>query len=673
MIRSIVRQLLPYINALPFADRVAGIITPAQQKIYAGENAVTKIFPMYENTPSACESGTYISLVPDEKFRSIIYFEEISNEVTRETNDYADIVSQVRLIGWFNLKKIGNTYDADTMMRLIYQSIPKKLAEFEDMFDIRILFSGIESKSPQLFSQFTYDEAEHQFLIFPFDYGAVRYTINFRVNKCLDEITLNPNCGERGDIPAPCLPVVIKNSDNTYSISANSGTTVTLGNIKFTDSDGTVINVPAQTDIVATPCPDVCTEISGLPVAEIHDCMTPQQVTDYEAAYCPSCADATVKNSDNSYNDTVAPGATLTLPNISFTDSDGTVSSVPAVTDIVATPCAPCVDGQVQNSDNSFVQPVPCGGILVLPDAPNIDSDGTAVNTPATIGFTAKTFSQLIQADGGFYIKNGVLPDNYSSFDIDPVQANDRIWFAKYNNATLYRNTFTTLANVATIAAGANITSNPRYYNGLLYAGTSVGQIKVIDAATDTVLATVALGVSTIVESICIDTVNGRLYCVTTSGTKTGYLWQFNIVAAPNYLTYVTDFSPAAATVYVACDNVNQRIYVRALPANGAWYVYDYALNPVTTGLAILPNSSQCRGFQIDNTFNEALMLGFDAQIYRVSVPGLTAVFDSLPGCSNFSDANRSMYFEKIPWETRKYFSIAVRTGTGNRYAITTR
>ena len=47
-----------------------------------------------------------------------------------------------------------------------------------------------------------------------------------------------------------------------------------------------------------------------------------------------ACADATVKNSDNTYSTTAGSGSTLTLPDITVTDSDGTTSSVPAVTNV---------------------------------------------------------------------------------------------------------------------------------------------------------------------------------------------------------------------------------------------------------------------------------------------------------------------------------------------------
>ena len=71
-----------------------------------------------------------------------------------------------------------------------------------------------------------------------------------------------------------------------------------------------------------------------------------------------NCADATVENSDASYSTTVASGATLVLPNITFTDSDGSSSSVPSVQDITATPCsAPSLSIEVY-SDSGYSIPV---------------------------------------------------------------------------------------------------------------------------------------------------------------------------------------------------------------------------------------------------------------------------------------------------------------------------
>jgi len=52
----------------------------------------------------------------------------------------------------------------------------------------------------------------------------------------------------------------------------------------------------------------------------------------------PPSTDATYKNSDASFTQVIAPGVTYIAPDISFTDSDGSVSSVPANLDVVCTP-----------------------------------------------------------------------------------------------------------------------------------------------------------------------------------------------------------------------------------------------------------------------------------------------------------------------------------------------
>ncbi|HMU15396.1 MAG TPA: hypothetical protein PKE53_15515, partial [Flavobacteriales bacterium] len=63
------------------------------------------------------------------------------------------------------------------------------------------------------------------------------------------------------------------------------------------------------------------------------------------------CDAATVTNSDDSYTRTVASGATLELPDVTHTDSDGAEVVLPAMTPFEATLCeggGPCEDAHVQ-------------------------------------------------------------------------------------------------------------------------------------------------------------------------------------------------------------------------------------------------------------------------------------------------------------------------------------
>jgi len=57
-----------------------------------------------------------------------------------------------------------------------------------------------------------------------------------------------------------------------------------------------------------------------------------------QEAWCEPSSPATVKNSDTSYNTTVACGGTLNLPDITVTDSDGSTFTAPSVQDINCTP-----------------------------------------------------------------------------------------------------------------------------------------------------------------------------------------------------------------------------------------------------------------------------------------------------------------------------------------------
>jgi len=68
----------------------------------------------------------------------------------------------------------------------------------------------------------------------------------------------------------------------------------------------------------------------------------------------PPSTDATYQNSDASFTQVIAPGVTYTAPDISFTDSDGSVSNVPANTDVV---CTPAVSGTI------YARPTPRFGL----------------------------------------------------------------------------------------------------------------------------------------------------------------------------------------------------------------------------------------------------------------------------------------------------------------------
>ena len=67
------------------------------------------------------------------------------------------------------------------------------------------------------------------------------------------------------------------------------------------------------------------------------------------------CDPATVTNSDSSYTQEVAAGATLNLPDVTHTDSDGSPVTLPGMVAFVATPCAPGDDAHVLINQNPVI------------------------------------------------------------------------------------------------------------------------------------------------------------------------------------------------------------------------------------------------------------------------------------------------------------------------------
>lgn len=120
-----------------------------------------------------------------------------------------------------------------------------------------------------------------------------------------DEVVINARVEVQ---PPQEQAVIVRNSDLSFSISffASQQRVLELEDITFIDSDGSSRQVPACTNITAIPLPE------GYNVV--------------------------VHNSDDTYSETVQAPGDHELPDISFTDSDGSVSQVPACKDIVATP-----------------------------------------------------------------------------------------------------------------------------------------------------------------------------------------------------------------------------------------------------------------------------------------------------------------------------------------------
>jgi hypothetical protein len=104
---------------------------------------------------------------------------------------------------------------------------------------------------------------------------------------------------------------------------------------------------------------------------------------DGDAPIPPSCPSGFVRNSDNTYVNIVPSGGTVMIPDITVTDSDGSTYTQPAVTDVVCTLAPPCEDAtyevEYENGTPITSGSIPSGGfeLIVVPN-PITCEDATA-------------------------------------------------------------------------------------------------------------------------------------------------------------------------------------------------------------------------------------------------------------------------------------------------------
>ena len=196
-----------------------------------------------------------------------------------------------------------------------------------------------------------------------------------------------------------CPQVFILDSDGNLITMVDAGSSYTVsggGGSGFVEnSDSSYTNTVAGGATLVLPDINVTDSDGSI-----------SSVPSVKDVVCSPAADATVENSDSSYTNTVASGGTLTLPDITVTDSDGSTSSVPSVQNVL---CTPSADATVENSDSSYTNTVASGGTLTLPDITVTDSDGSTFTQASVVNVVCS-----LAADGTVNV-NSVFFDNVAS------------------------------------------------------------------------------------------------------------------------------------------------------------------------------------------------------------------------------------------------------------------
>jgi hypothetical protein len=164
MIRYIIDEINDKLN-YSFRDTLRGIAYPVLNK--------TVLIPGDRN------GMVYEDCVPDDKKKSIVYWEDYGSITVLNTPRYQRITSNVRLIVWMNFRLIDKEVSGeyDECVKEILNCIPKR------MKDVFITHVGQQPKTPAIFSRYNYRDGK-QYVSPPFDVAAFDFKITYMSTYC---------------------------------------------------------------------------------------------------------------------------------------------------------------------------------------------------------------------------------------------------------------------------------------------------------------------------------------------------------------------------------------------------------------------------------------------------------------------------------------------------------
>ena len=180
---------------LPWLDKYAGLTRTVERK----DGTVNVRVPVScgVEDPLHCGTDTLLELSPDEQYASILFIEGDPMPRRQETRGMGvRYISSLRVVVWMNCTKLGGGCDcgAQASMNLI-AAIEKgnRSSYATSLFrGIRHTVVGGETRGAAVFSNYTFDAANSQYLNYPFDAFAIDVETEFAMTPgCEEQLALD--------------------------------------------------------------------------------------------------------------------------------------------------------------------------------------------------------------------------------------------------------------------------------------------------------------------------------------------------------------------------------------------------------------------------------------------------------------------------------------------------
>jgi hypothetical protein len=185
-------------SGVAWLDKVGGIVKAVTFTTRDSEgNDVEKTIPATCNYNTAdCNTPDYEDFTPNTDRKSILYFEDQGISYEDVNGRFTEGSADVRLVLWLNLPALGDDSTCNISSEVVpelFAAIPDRLPNSSPLFNIRVRVTGESIKDAGIFSNYTYDEKDTQYLMHPYDFLALNLNVRFWLTKaCHNDYSTNP-------------------------------------------------------------------------------------------------------------------------------------------------------------------------------------------------------------------------------------------------------------------------------------------------------------------------------------------------------------------------------------------------------------------------------------------------------------------------------------------------
>jgi hypothetical protein len=182
------------LTKITWADRVVGMVK-TMNTTGGDETAVNRSFPVscdinVDQRECLAKSKQY-AVVPDSALKALIYFEDGGASPVGRSPRGTIFESSMTLVCWMNLQNLGQTSCTASAFAQVQLIDVLNNINISDpalpINNLKITEISVNVKDARIFSKYTYNEKQVQYLHYPYDYFSIGLKVTFEVPfGCID-------------------------------------------------------------------------------------------------------------------------------------------------------------------------------------------------------------------------------------------------------------------------------------------------------------------------------------------------------------------------------------------------------------------------------------------------------------------------------------------------------